>query len=226
MPTIVKCDDCNTVLRYQTPFNLCHTCQKARLLYGDAAGVEPDEERKRKGGMTHADIQKLYADNLERLVTRLVPSEKTFARKLKKAIASTEDIKQFFLPEVDVKRASYGVTLPQPCPNPLEHIFEEPEEEEPRLKLFKVTIPSQTIPDPGDGLLSADLDLPTVGTIKGYGFIQGREIIVLGTDRDGIYKQCLFELGCTPAQVELHVTEIKGPFKHGTVIAYNQVDGL
>lgn len=29
-----KCVNCGTVLRHQTPFDLCSTCQKARLLYG------------------------------------------------------------------------------------------------------------------------------------------------------------------------------------------------
>ena len=134
------CLDCGIRLRHQTPFDLCSTCQAARVLYGD----------------------------------------------------------------------DLGKALP-------------PEEEKPRLKLFKVTIPSQTI---NQEAALRGTDKLLVGEIKDYGFIQGREIIVLGTDRDGIYKQCLFELGCTPAQVELHVTEIEGPFKHGYVIAYNQVDGL
>ena len=94
-------------------------------------------------------------------------------------------------------------------------------EDEQRLKLFKVTIPSQTIR--GD----VNAKKLVIGQIEPYGFIQGREIFVLATDRDRLYKQCLRELGCTnPADVELKVEELEGPFEHGYVIAYNQPDGL
>ena len=142
MATIVKCTDCGVRLRRQTPFDLCSTCQSARVLYGDDIGKP--------------------------------------------------------LPPV--------------------------EEETPRLKLFKVTIPSQTI---NQEAALRGTDKWVVGEIKDYGFIQGREIFVLATDRDRLYKQCLRELGCTnPADVELKVEELEGPFEHGYVIAYNQPDGL
>ena len=97
-------------------------------------------------------------------------------------------------------------------------------EDEQRLKLFKVTIPSQTI---NQEAALRGTDKWVVGEIKDYGFIQGREIFVLATDRDRLYKQCLRELGCTnPADVELKVEELEGPFEHGYVIAYNQPNGL
>jgi hypothetical protein len=98
----------------------------------------------------------------------------------------------------------------------------------PRLKLYKVTIPSQTIPTPDESvnLLGTDIELPTVGTMKSYGFIQGREIVVLAESCSKLWDQCLRELGCEAQQVDLKIEEIKGPFKHGFVIAYNQPNGL
>lgn len=86
----------------------------------------------------------------------------------------------------------------------------------PPLKLFRVTIPSQTLStkyQKGKKLV--------VGEITEYGFIQGREIVVLATDVSTLFDQCLRELGCVAQEVDMKVEEIKGPFKHGTVIAYN-----
>jgi len=91
-----------------------------------------------------------------------------------------------------------------------------------KLKLFKVTIPSQTIP--WRPPISATL--PTVGEIQEYGFIQGREIMVLATSYSKLWDQCLRELGCEAQQVDLKVEEIEGPFEHGYVIAYNEPNGL
>jgi len=89
------------------------------------------------------------------------------------------------------------------------------------LKLFKVTIPSQTIKTNfthGKQLV--------VGEITDYGFIQGREIVVLATSRMRLLKACLRELGCDENGVDITVVEMKGPFEHGVVIAYNLVPGL
>ena len=140
MATIVKCTDCGVRLRRQTPFDLCDTCQAARVLYGDDIGKP--------------------------------------------------------LPPV--------------------------EEETPRLKLFKVTIPSQTIPNPPHHSLDRDL----VGYVTDGGFVQGREIIVLGESYSKLWNQVLGELGCEAQQVDLKIEEIKGPFKHGYLIAYNEPNGF
>ena len=105
------------------------------------------------------------------------------------------------------------------------HPLQDIEDEE-RLKLFKVTIPSQTLGiKVTDGTPFAAKKL-TVGEITDYGFIQGREIVVLAQSHQRLYMQCLRELGCEPHEVNLRVEEIEGPFKHGYVIAYNQPDGL
>lgn len=96
-----------------------------------------------------------------------------------------------------------------------------PRKDKQPLKLFKVEIPSQTIKG------NYNAKKLVIGQITDYGFIQGREIIVLATDRDRLYKQCLRELGClNPLDAVVHVTEIEGPFEHGFVIAYNQPAGL
>lgn len=93
--------------------------------------------------------------------------------------------------------------------------------QKPPLKLFKVSIPSQTIPT--NFTLGKQF---TVGEITDYGFIQGREIIVLGTGLNRIHDQCLEELGCKPHELDMTVEEISGPFAHGTVIAAFFVPGL
>ena len=164
MAMIPKCTACGVFLRHQTPFDLCDTCQKAELLYGDLGKHECD--------------------------------------------AADFDDKRDFCTQCT----------------------EEEYPDSPRLKLFKVTIPSQTIPTPDESvnLLGADIELPTVGTMKSYGFIQGREIFVLAESYERLRKQCLQELGCldNPSNVKLRVEELAGPFRHGFVISHNQVDGL
>lgn len=108
--------------------------------------------------------------------------------------------------ELDALRKQYDISRPVP----------------PKLKLFKVTIPSQTIRGEHKGKKLV------VGQIEDYGFIQGREIFVLATSQGRLWKQCLRELGCVdnPADVDLRVEEVEGPFEHGYVIAYTQPNGL
>lgn len=100
----------------------------------------------------------------------------------------------------------------------LEELYESRKaaESEPPLKLFRVTIPSQTLStkyQKGKKLV--------VGEITEYGFIQGREIVVLATSRIRLHAQCLKELGCKDHEVDMTIDEITGPFEHGTVVAYN-----
>ncbi len=163
MATIPKCVGCGVFLRHQTPFDLCDTCQKAELLYGDDIG-----------------------------------------KPLHECDAADFDFKKDYCTQCS--EADYT--------------------DKAQLKLFKVTIPSQTIPKPNGELLAADIELPTVGTIKSYGFIQGRRIVVLAESYSRLWDQCLRELGCEAQEVDLQIEEIKGPFKHGFVISHNQVDGI
>lgn len=102
--------------------------------------------------------------------------------------------------------------------------YEAEQAEQKELKLFKVTIPSQTVPIADDAkLLAPDIELPTIGVIKSYGFIQGREIIVLGSDYSRLWDQCLRELGCEAQDVDLKIEEVEGPFEHGTVLAHIKI---
>ena len=95
------------------------------------------------------------------------------------------------------------------------------------LKLFKVTIPSQTIRTRfTNGRPPRDGRALVVGEITDYGFIQGREIVVLAANEGRLYTQCLTELGCHFEDVKLDITEIKGPFEHGAVISYSQPEGM
>ena len=95
--------------------------------------------------------------------------------------------------------------------------------EEPKLKLFKITIPSQTL---GARNVHRKTKKLVVGEITDYGFIQGREIFVLASDHSRLWDQCLRELECEAQEVDLKVEEIEGPFEHGYVIAYTQPTGL
>lgn len=113
------------------------------------------------------------------------------------------------------------------CVKELEgHAADFDERQSKKLKLFKVTIPSQTLGIRARGPTPYKAKKLTVGEITDYGFIQGREIIVLAESYSRLWDQCLRELGCEAQDVDLRVEEIEGPFKHGYVIAYNQPDGL
>lgn len=98
--------------------------------------------------------------------------------------------------------------------------YEAEQAEQKELKLFKVTIPSQTL---GGDFSDRKEKKLLVGKITDYGFIKGREIVVLASDYSRLWDQCLRELGCEAQDVDLKVEEIEGPFKHGTVLAYTEL---
>lgn len=172
--------------------------------------------------MTAADIQKLWADELEKMTVRLVPGDsRTFKRMLKKAIASTENIKQYFLPAVDVKRASYGVEIPEPCEDPSAHDPMMDEDDEPRLKLFYITV--EALPE---GILARPPHLDF------RYFRNGGTMTVTGTDEEAILVT-LQEEGVEfggevggwlrdVAAERVTIMELRGPFKHGTVIGHRE----
>ena len=145
------------------------------------------------------------------------PPEKTFNELLAEAyseIAAREKLRHVEKQMAEQKEKDAAEKHQQA----MEELYERTKAKanQPELKLFRVTIPSQTLStkyQKGKKLV--------VGEITEYGFIQGREIVVLATSRIRLHGQCLKELGCKDHEVDMTVDEITGPFEHGVVIAYN-----